>query len=102
MYAIRSYYGTAPFLIGLGLLEALDEETVLAAADPDDRDGDGISGRANWVWDFMWNNVFPAEQTYYDQLSHSTDYKQWTVPPIMEELKAKARAALGRRSNFNT
>ena len=42
---------TAPFLIGLGLLEAVDEATVLAAADPDDRDGDGISGRANLVWD---------------------------------------------------
>ncbi len=36
----------APPLIGLGLLEALDEETVLAAADEDDCDGDGISGRA--------------------------------------------------------
>lgn len=42
---------TAPFLIGLGLLEAVDEAMVLAAADPDDRDGDGISGRANVVWD---------------------------------------------------
>lgn len=42
---------TAPFLIGLGLLEAVGEETVLAAADPDDRDADGISGRPNYVWD---------------------------------------------------
>ena len=41
----------APFLIGLGLLEALDEETILARADENDADGDGISGRANWVWD---------------------------------------------------
>jgi CxxC motif-containing protein (DUF1111 family) len=44
---------TAPFLIGIGLLEAIDESTVLAAADPDDRDGDGISGRANLVWDHL-------------------------------------------------
>lgn len=42
---------TAPFLIGLGLLEAVDDATLLAAADPDDRDGDGISGRPNFVWD---------------------------------------------------
>jgi CxxC motif-containing protein (DUF1111 family) len=42
---------TAPFLIGLGLLEAVDDDTILAAADPDDRDADGISGRANLVWD---------------------------------------------------
>jgi CxxC motif-containing protein (DUF1111 family) len=36
---------------GLGLLEALAEEDVLARADPDDEDGDGISGRPNRVWD---------------------------------------------------
>lgn len=40
-----------PVMIGLGLLEALDEATVLGLADPDDADGDGISGRANYVWD---------------------------------------------------
>ncbi|MDX2170918.1 MAG: di-heme oxidoredictase family protein [Deltaproteobacteria bacterium] len=42
---------TAPFLIGLGLLEAVDEEAILSRVDPDDSDGDGISGRANYVWD---------------------------------------------------
>lgn len=42
---------TAPFVFGLGLLEALDEATILERADPDDSDGDGISGRPNWVWD---------------------------------------------------
>jgi CxxC motif-containing protein (DUF1111 family) len=41
----------APQMIGLGLLEALPEATILALADPDDDDGDGISGRANFVWD---------------------------------------------------
>ncbi len=41
----------APFLIGLGLLEAIPEPTILRHADPDDRDGDGISGRPNQVWD---------------------------------------------------
>jgi CxxC motif-containing protein (DUF1111 family) len=35
-----------PFLFGLGLAEAIPEEAILALADPDDRDGDGISGRA--------------------------------------------------------
>lgn len=34
-----------PFLFGLGLVEAIPEEQILARADPDDRDGDGISGR---------------------------------------------------------
>ncbi|HEX6939848.1 MAG TPA: di-heme oxidoredictase family protein [Longimicrobiales bacterium] len=34
-----------PFLFGLGLVEAIPEEQILARADPEDRDGDGISGR---------------------------------------------------------
>lgn len=37
----------APPMIGLGLLEAIPADQILAHADPDDRDGDGISGRAN-------------------------------------------------------
>ena len=41
----------APAIYGLGLLEAVPEASVLAAADPDDRDHDGISGRPNYVWD---------------------------------------------------
>jgi len=41
----------APPMIGLGLLEAIPEAALLAHADPDDHDGDGISGRANQVWD---------------------------------------------------
>ncbi len=35
---------------GLGLLEAVSEADLMANADPDDNDGDGISGRPNHVW----------------------------------------------------
>ena len=42
---------TANAMIGLGLLEAVTEDAVLAYADEADADGDGISGRANRVWD---------------------------------------------------
>ena len=41
----------APANIGMGLLEAIPEDVVLALEDPDDADNDGISGRANYVWD---------------------------------------------------
>ena len=41
----------APPTFGLGLLEAIDEASIFALADPDDHDGDGISGRTNTVWD---------------------------------------------------
>jgi CxxC motif-containing protein (DUF1111 family) len=41
----------APHMIGLGLLEAVPDQTLIALADPDDADGNGISGRTNKVWD---------------------------------------------------
>lgn len=41
----------APPMIGLGLLAAIPPEEVLLGEDPDDRNGDGISGQANRVWD---------------------------------------------------
>lgn len=40
----------APPMIGLGLLEAISEEDLLAAADPNDINGDGISGTAKFIW----------------------------------------------------
>ena len=63
----------APQVIGMGLLEEIPADDILAAADPDDTDGDGISGRPNRVWDegaealvlgrFGWKaNVATVEQ----------------------------------------
>jgi CxxC motif-containing protein (DUF1111 family) len=46
-YSLR----VAPPLIGLGLLEAVPESTILALADPEDANNDGISGRVNVVED---------------------------------------------------
>ncbi|MBF6057376.1 di-heme oxidoreductase family protein [Thiomicrorhabdus heinhorstiae] len=37
-------------VFGLGLLEAIPEETILNWADESDADGDGISGKPNYVW----------------------------------------------------
>lgn len=65
----------APSIIGLGLLEAIPAAALEAAADPDDRNGDGISGRVQRVWDpttsatvlgrFGWkaNQATVADQT---------------------------------------
>ena len=41
----------APVIVGMGLLEAIPETAILALADPDDADSNGISGRPNMVWD---------------------------------------------------
>ena len=47
----------APATIGMGLLEAIPQERLLELADPDDADGDGISGRPNMVWDIRRSEV---------------------------------------------
>ncbi len=41
----------APALIGLGLLEAVPERALREREDPEDANHDGVSGRANLVWD---------------------------------------------------
>ncbi|MFW6049576.1 MAG: acyl-CoA dehydrogenase family protein [Myxococcota bacterium] len=42
---------------------------------------------------FMRERVLPNEQTYHDQLVHTDDWRQWKIPPIMEQLKAEAKEA---------
>ncbi len=44
-------------MIGLGLLEAVPEEAIMNLADPQDSNGDGISGKPNLVWDAIHNKV---------------------------------------------
>ncbi|MEQ8653380.1 MAG: di-heme oxidoredictase family protein [Kiloniellales bacterium] len=39
----------APQMIGLGLVEAIHPGDILAWADPEDANGDGISGKPSWV-----------------------------------------------------
>lgn len=60
----------APPMIGLGLIEAIAEEDILANVDPGDADGDGISGRPRRLPDgalgrFGWKASAPSilEQT---------------------------------------
>jgi alkylation response protein AidB-like acyl-CoA dehydrogenase len=42
---------------------------------------------------FMRDHIFPAEAAYHAQMTGSPDWRQWRQPAIMEDLKAKARAA---------
>jgi CxxC motif-containing protein (DUF1111 family) len=65
----------APPMIGLGLIEAIHPNDILAGADPDDANHDRISGRVHWVTDiatgapaigrFGWKAAQPsiADQT---------------------------------------
>jgi len=40
---------------------------------------------------FVRERVVPNEQTYLDQLVGSDDWREWKIPPIVEELKAEAK-----------
>jgi len=40
---------------------------------------------------FMNDNVYPAEQVYHDYIENSDT--RWVIPPVMEELKDKAKEA---------
>lgn len=44
-------------VFGLGLLENISENDILKNADENDLNNDGISGKANWVWDAQKQNV---------------------------------------------
>jgi CxxC motif-containing protein (DUF1111 family) len=44
-------------MIGLGLVELVPEAQILEYADPDDKDGDGISGKAQRVWSLEEDRV---------------------------------------------
>lgn len=48
----------APTLRGVGSLEAIPQDSVLAWADPEDANRDGISGRANYSHDAQGKTVF--------------------------------------------
>jgi CxxC motif-containing protein (DUF1111 family) len=71
---VRLSYRQAPGVFGLGLLEAVPEAAIAALADPDDADGDGISGRMNLAWD-------PDQQaTVFARFGHKA-----TVPMLRQQ-----------------
>jgi len=47
----------APPVFGLGLLENISESDIVANADENDANGDGISGKPNYVWDVATQSV---------------------------------------------
>ena len=47
----------APPVFGMGLIESIPESTILSFADEHDVDGDGISGRPNYIYDTASNRM---------------------------------------------
>lgn len=66
-------YRQAPPLVGLGLLEAIPDETLAALEDPDDADGDGISGRRNVVWDSIAQRMTTGRFGHKANVAHLVD-----------------------------
>ncbi|SLN65374.1 Cytochrome c [Ruegeria meonggei] len=74
----------APQMIGLGLLEAIPVQDLLANVDPDDADGDGISGRPNIVWSVEYN------QPMLGRFGHKAG-----MPTIMDQSAAAFAGDIG-------
>ncbi|GMV38650.1 MAG: hypothetical protein AMXMBFR64_03660 [Myxococcales bacterium] len=58
-----------PHTFGLGLIDAIDEATIVGGEDPDDSDGDGVKGRAHRLADgrigrFGWKANVPSVEEF--------------------------------------
>lgn len=78
-----------PQVAGLGLLEAVAEQDILALADPNDQDHDGITGRANRVWDAA------AQQTVLGRFGWKANQ-----PNLLQQAAAAFNGDLGITSPF--
>lgn len=57
-------YRIAPSLNGIGLIESISNDLILANVDVDDKNGDGISGRANFVYSNITKKVELGKYTW--------------------------------------
>lgn len=80
----------APQVVGLGLLEAIPEHDILSYEDPDDRDNNGISGRANFVWD-----VWTESPGHLGRFGHKA-----SKPTILHQLAAAYLGDIGLTSSL--
>lgn len=93
----------APPMIGVGLLELIPEADILARADPDDRDGDGIRGVPQRVWSmandramlgrFGWKAAAP---TVADQTANAFMSDMGLSTPLLRMSSGDCTAAQSR------
>ena len=100
----------APQMIGLGLLEAVPEISIFGLADPDDADGDNISGRVNRVWSrekkkvvlgrFGWKAGAPTVlQQSAQAFAADMGLSSWLVPEPAGDCTQMRRSAVLRSGN---
>ncbi len=61
---IRVSVRKAPALVGLGLIEQINEKDILANVDPEDKNNDGIRGIANFVYSIQEKKMVLGKYTY--------------------------------------
>ena len=72
-----------PAVFGLGLFEAVPAEVLAALADPDDADGDGVSGRVNQVWH---SERGAAEAGRFGHKANTADLDQQTAAAYFNDM----------------
>lgn len=72
-----------PAVFGLGLLEAIPEAELMAIADPDDQNNDGISGRANRVWDMLAQQMTMGR---FDLKANQPNVHQQTAAAYVDDM----------------
>ncbi len=79
----------APPVHGLGLLETVSQKAILALADPNDKNKDGISGRPNYVWDAV-------------NKKHSLGRFGWKAnqPSLLQQAAGAANGDIGITTNL--
>ncbi len=96
----------APQMIGLGLLQAIPAAALLAGADPDDVNQDGVSGRPNRVWSlehrrvmlgrFGWKAGAPTvRQQSAEAFAGDIGISNSLVPRVAGDCTARQQRCLG-------
>lgn len=95
----------SPHLIGMGLLDLVPQTQILAFADPDDMDGNGISGRPHWLPDnslgrFGWKAI---NQTLRHQIAGALHQDMGLTTTLhLEENCTATQAECGSEPNGGT
>jgi CxxC motif-containing protein (DUF1111 family) len=91
----------APIVIGMGLLAALHDSTILNMADPSDLNGDGISGRVNYI---QPENFFTSEDIHIDSAGWYIGRfgKKARKVTLLEQVVFALKEDIGLTSDFDT